>query len=341
MRIIDDGTIKVSYPDYVFCFNPCVFMVESSDGSFDFAEVNVDVSADGVRKSGYWRAHQNKAYIDLRAYFQLLFDENTLTSSDEAAATCKKVSISMQVSNVPFEDDGESEPAEIETVDIDTLVYWGALRPYEQFDPYKTRKVKYWEGYPFTVDITPDKIDVDISKAQLRVGFDIIVPIDAERKMMRLPYDYGNSRIIFLTFVEGGQIFKYDLVFVEYVGCEAKGVYLRWLDRYGRLCYYLFAEGQKRDKVSNYGDVLRDNITDVVRRMGYEREASMQLCAPLADAETIDGLDDIISSPVVDMYVGGVWQAVIVSAGTYTRTDDVLQDFVFEITLQDYDTQRL
>lgn len=338
MRIIDDGTIKVSYPDYVFCFNPCVFMVESSDGSFDFAEVNVDVSADGVRKSGYWRAYQHKAYIDLRAYFQLLFDENTLTS-DEAGATCKKVSIHMVVSHLPFDDD--SEPSEIVTFDFDTLVYWGALRPYEQFDPYKTRKVKCWEGYPFTVDITPDKIDVDISDAQLRIGADVIVPIDAERKMMRLPYDYGNSRPIYLTFIEGGQIYRYDLVFVEYVGCEAKGVYLRWLDRYGRLCYYLFAEGQKRNKVSNYGDVLRDNITDVVRRMGYEREVSMQLCAPLADAETIDGIDDIISSPVVDMYVGGVWQAVIVSAGTYTRTDDVLQDFVFEITLQDYDTQRL
>ena len=338
MRIIDNGTIKVSYPDYVFCFNPCVFMVESPDGSFDFAEVNVDVSSGDVRKSGYWRAYQHKAYIDLRAYFQLLFDENTLTSSDEAAATCKKVSIHMVVSQLPFDDD--SEPSEIERVDIDTLVYWGALRPYEQFDPYKTRKVKCWEGYPFTVDITPDKIDVDISEAQLRVG-ETVVPIDAERKMMRLPYNYVDSRWILLTVHDGGMLYYYNLVFVEYVGCEAKGVYLRWLDRYGRLCYYLFAEGQKRDKVSNYGDVLRDNITDVVRRMGYEREASMQLCAPLADAETIDGIDDIISSPVVDMYDNGVWQAVIVSAGTYTRTDDVLQDFVFEITLQDYDTQRL
>ena len=340
MRIIDNGTVKISYPDYVFCFNPCVFVVESSDGSFDIAEVSVDVSADGVRKGGYWRAYQNKAYIDLRAYFQLLFDENTLTSSDEAAATCRKVSISMQVSNVPFEDDWESGPAEIETFNFDTLVYWGALRPYEQFDPYKTRKVKCWEGYPFTVDITPDKIDVDISEARLNVAY-TDVPIDAERKMMRLPYDYGYSGTIYLSFIDSGTIYLYDLVFVEYIGCEANGVYLRWLDRYGRLCYYLFAEGQKRDKVSNYGDVLRDNITDVVRRMGYEREASMQLCAPLADAETIDGIDDIISSPVVDMYDNGVWQAVIVSAGTYTRTDDVLQDFVIEITLQDYDTQRL
>lgn len=341
MRTIDNGTIKVSYPDYVFCFNPCVFAVESSDGSFDIAEVIVDVISGDVRKSGNWRAYQHKAYIDLRAYFQLLFDENTLTSSDEAAATCKKVSIHMQVSNVPFDDDGESGPSEIVRVDIDTLVYWGALRPYEQFDPYKTRKVKCWEGYPFTVDITPQNNDVDISEARLFVG-DTVVQIDAEGKMMRLPYDYGDSRRIRLTAFDSDQIYTYfTLVFVEYVGCEAKGVYLRWLDRYGRLCYYLFAEGQKRDKVSNYGDVLRDNITDVVRRIGYEREASMQLCAPLADAETIDGIDDIISSPVVDMYDNGVWQPVIVSAGTYTRTDDVLQDFVFEITLQDYDTQRL
>lgn len=331
MRIIDNGTIKVSYPDYVFCFNPCVFMVESSDGSFDFAEVNVDVSADGVRKSGYWRAHQNKAYIDLRAYFQLLFDENTLTSSDEAAATCKKVSIHMVVSHLPFDDD--SEPSEIVTFDFDTLVYWGALRPYEQFDPYKTRKVKAWGGYPLTIDVTPQKNGVTANTMKIEHGDSVeLIPLEDDFRMRRVVA----RDVITNIFVDNTNVVK-----VIHEECTPDGVYLRWLDRYGRLCYYLFAEGQKRDKVSNYGDVLRDNITDVVRRMGYEREASMQLCAPLADTETIDGIDDIISSPVVDMYDNGVWQAVIVSAGTYTRTDDVLQDFVFEITLQDYDTQRL
>lgn len=331
MRIIDNGTIKVSYPDYVFCFNPCVFMVESSDGSFDFAEVNVDVSADGVRKSGYWRAHQNKAYIDLRAYFQLLFDENTLTSSDEAAATCKKVSIHMVVSHLPFDDD--SEPSEIVTFDFDTLVYWGALRPYEQFDPYKTRTIKMWSGYPLTIDVTPQKNGVTADTMIVEHGEAVEeISLDGDFRMRRVVASADVTNI----FVDNTNVVK-----VIHEECTPDGVYLRWLDRYGRLCYYLFAEGQKRDKVSNYGDVLRDNITDVVRRMGYEREASMQLCAPLADAETIDGIDDIISSPVVDMYDNGVWQAVIVSAGTYTRTDDVLQDFVFEITLQDYDTQRL
>lgn len=331
MRIIDNGTIKVSYPDYVFCFNPCVFMVESSDGSFDFAEVNVDVSADGVRKSGYWRAHQNKAYIDLRAYFQLLFDENTLTSSDEAAATCKKVSIHMVVSHLPFDDD--SEPSEIETVDFDTLVYWGALRPYEQFDPYKTRTIKMWSGYPLTIDVTPQKNGVTADTMIVEHGVAVeLISLDGDFRMRRVVASADVTNI----FVDNTNVVK-----VIHEECTPDGVYLRWLDRYGRLCYYLFAEGQKRDKVSNYGDVLRDNITDVVRRMGYEREASMQLCAPLVDAETIDGIDDIISSPVVDMYDNGVWQAVIVSAGTYTRTDDVLQDFVIKITLQDYDTQRL
>lgn len=331
MRIIDNGTIKVSYPDYVFCFNPCVFMVESSDGSFDFAEVNVDVSADGVRKSGYWRAHQNKAYIDLRAYFQLLFDENTLTSSDEAAATCKKVSIHMVVSHLPFDDD--SEPSEIVTFDFDTLVYWGALRPYEQFDPYKTRTIKMWSGYPLTIDVTPQKNGVTANTMKIEHGDSVeLIPLEDDFRMRRVVA----RDVITNIFVDMANVVK-----VIHEECTPDGVYLRWLDRYGRLCYYLFAEGQKRDKVSNYGDVLRDNITDVVRRMGYEREASMQLCAPLADTETIDGIDDIISSPVVDMYDNGVWQAVIVSAGTYTRTDDVLQDFVFKITLQDYDTQRL
>ena len=333
MRIVDNGTIKVSYPDYVFCFNPCVFAVESPDGSFDIAEVDVDVSSGGVRKSGNWRAYKHKAYIDLRAYFQLFFDENTLTSSDEAAATCKKVSIHMQVSNVPFEDDGESGPSEIVHVYTDTLVYWGALRPYEQFDPYKTRKVKMWGGYPLTIDVTPQKNGVTADTMIIEYG-EAVQPISLED-------DFRMRRVVATDKMTNISVDTAKVVKVIHEECTPDGVYLRWLDRYGRLCYYLFAEGQKRDKVSNYGDVLRDNITDVVRRMGYEREASMQLCAPLADAETIDGIDDIISSPVVDMYDNGVWQPVIVSAGTYTRTDDVLQDFVFEITLQDYDTQRL
>jgi hypothetical protein len=62
----------------------------------------------------------------------------------------------------------------------------------------------------------------------------------------------------------------------------------------------------------------------------------------LLDAETYDYIFDIATSPVVDMYTeGGEWVPVGVQAGTYTQTDENLQDFVVNILLPTTPTQRL
>lgn len=340
MRDVHDGLVRVRYPDYIFCFNRCSMLIDSPNNTFTVREAQITVSEGMKQKYGYWKAYNGEINADIRKLLQAFFDEDEFFGATQG--TCKKLHIRFDVSNLPFDED--EEEGDLDTLEFDTLVYWGALRPYEQFDPYKTRKVKCWEGYPFTVDITPDKIDVDISEAQLEIGSDVnvdIVEIDAERKMMRLPYDYGDSRTIFLTGIESGMIWRYDLVWVEYIGCEAKGVYLRWIDRYGRLCYYLFKKGVRKDKTSVYGSVIRDNTTDAIRRMGYGREISVALCAPSADVETMNEIEDIVTSPLVDMYEDGIWKAVTVKAGTFSRSTEVLQDFEFEIEMQDIEAQRL
>lgn len=337
MRDVHDGLVRVRYPDYIFCFNRCSMLIDSPNNTFTVREAQITVSEGMKQKYGYWKAYNGEINADIRKLLQAFFNEDEFF--DATQGTCKKLHIRIDVSNLPFDED--EEEGDLDTLEFDTLVYWGALRPYEVFNPYKERTVKCWEGYPFTVDITPDKIDIDISEAQLRVGGDVSVPIDEERKMMRLPYDYGNSRRIFLTLIEGGTIYRYDLVRVEYIGCEAKGVYLRWIDRYGRLCYYLFKKGVRKDKTSVYGSVIRDNTTDAIRRMGYDREISVALCAPLVDVEMMNEIEDVVTSPLVDMYEDDVWKAVTVKAGTFSRGDAEMQDFVFEIEIQDIEAQRL
>lgn len=337
MRDVHDGLVRVRYPDYIFCFNRCSMLIDSPNNTFTVREAQITVSEGMKQKYGYWKAYNGEINADIRKLLQAFFDEDEFF--DATQGTCKKLHIRIDVSNLPFDED--EEEGDLDTLEFDTLVYWGALRPYEVFNPYKERKVKCWEGYPFTVDITPDKIDVDTSEATLRVGGDARVEIDAERKMMRLPYDYGNSRMIYLTLTESGMIYRYDLVWVEYIGCEAKGVYLRWIDRYGRLCYYLFKKGVRKDKTSVYGSVIRDNTTDAIRRMGYDREISVALCAPSADVETMNEIEDIVTSPLLDMYEDGIWKAVTVKAGTFSRGDAEMQDFVFEVEMQDIEAQRL
>jgi hypothetical protein len=59
----------------------------------------------------------------------------------------------------------------------------------------------------------------------------------------------------------------------------------------------------------------------------------------LCDEETWRYLFDIAISPVVDMYMGKdeddnpMWLSVSAQAGSYARTDDVLQDFAVNIVM--------
>ena len=77
------------------------------------------------------------------------------------------------------------------------------------------------------------------------------------------------------------------------------------------------------------------------------RNDIIPLCAPLVDSGTFDLLQDVTSSPVVELYCGNddddlpVWVGVGVQAATYTKTRDILQDFAFNLILPEIPVQSL
>ena len=68
----------------------------------------------------------------------------------------------------------------------------------------------------------------------------------------------------------------------------------------------------------------------------------------MVDSDTFDMLQDLASSPVVDMYLGGDWMneedqwtSVTIKAGSYTKSRACLQDFVCEMIINNINVQRL
>ena len=135
------------------------------------------------------------------------------------------------------------------------------------------------------------------------------------------------------------------------------GIYLRWVNRHGYYCYWLFKRGDAQLVVSNDGEFIRNNMQDYSYKNGYHggsgrkqrktEENTLPVCAPLVDSDTYDFLFQLALSPVVDMYAGkdcngtDRWKAVNISVGTYSKTRAVLQDFVAEIILPETRVQSL
>lgn len=127
-----------------------------------------------------------------------------------------------------------------------------------------------------------------------------------------------------------------------------EGVYLRWIDRHGFYRYWLFQEGITDSKSEEYGERLVDNFYGsqygyygVGWVQGKNIENSKKVCAPLVSREVFYMLLSIHSSPLVDMYVDGMWTPVNVSSGTINDSGDDLQDFEITIVLPDIISQSL
>ena len=136
-----------------------------------------------------------------------------------------------------------------------------------------------------------------------------------------------------------------------------EGVYLRWVNRHGYYCYWLFVRGDENKQINNDGEFIRNNMQDYSYVNGYHggsgrkqrktEENTLPVCAPLVDSDTYDFLFQLALSPLVDMYAGkdvngdDRWQAVNVAVDTYNKTRAVLQDFTAEIILPETRVQSL
>lgn len=136
---------------------------------------------------------------------------------------------------------------------------------------------------------------------------------------------------------------------------EKEGYYLRWVNHFGFIQYYLFDKGDKTTKTEKIANIPEETKMDgmyfgnSLRGVGMKSSRNLKMCAVNLNEETLTYVQDIVSSPFVDLYIGldkhghEIWLPVRVSDKSYTvkTLHNYLSDFEIEIEMPDNVTQRL
>lgn len=367
MRQTTNNGYSFFYPDEVcFAFLPCIIRASGSNLSW----IEVIIRWGNSERAYNVEAFNGKCITDSRAYVQAFFDGRINAVVDwtlnyDASILSRHISV-----EVNAYDDRDGQLASIE---FNTNVVWGAPRFGETWNGYK--RLTWFTNYPFSFGMYLSK-----ANTKLLIGYE-----GAPNKLMEIPttdmidfnaiilprgarywniYDYDGE------IQQGTFDNTYDLTFSLATGGKQSlllridrddtesGIYLRWIDRHGFIRYWLFASGEETREIASDLSFIRNNLSeysdiygyvgDSGRRQGYERTDSIKLCAPLVDSDTFDMLQDLASSPVVDMYLGGdwtqeedQWTSVTIKAGSYTKSTACLQDFVCEMIINNINVQRL
>ena len=361
MRQTTINGITIKYADDVgFAFLPCIIRASGSG----VASIETTISRETKAHTYSVEAFADSCIMDYREYVQALFDGISFGNLDYSRESQKSnlgatFNISVKVKN--------REGSDLATLSYTTFYVWGAMRAGETWNGRK--KLTWFTHFPFSFGFylnAASQILVGYEGAPnklVKPGINGIVDINASVLPKKARYwniyDY-DGKIELGTFTD-----VFDLTFAMASGGKQsllarierndseKGIYLRWIDRHGFYRYWLFTQGDESRAISSDTSFLRNNLgeyDDTIfgylgangRRQGYGREDTIPLCAPLVDSETFDFLQDLTSSPVVDMYLGSnKWQSVTIKAGTYTKTTAELQDFVCNLVINNTQIQQL
>lgn len=362
MRQTTINGITIKYADAVgFAFLPCIINASGSG----VASIETTISRETKAHTYSVEAFADSCIMDYREYVQALFDGISFGNLDYSRESQKSnlgatFNISVKVKN--------SDGSNIAIFSYTTFYVWGAMRAGETWNGRK--KLTWFTHFPFSFGIYMSEADdllvyadgMITSKLIELAGQGIYEITSKVLKAGAKSYsikDYGGKiqQATFDTTFDFTFYLKTSTMYTELAAIKTdnteKGIYLRWVDRHGFYRYWLFTQGDESRAISSDTSFLRNNLgeyDDTIfgylgangRRQGYGREDTIPLCAPLVDSETFDFLQDLTSSPVVDMYLGGdKWQSVTIKAGTYTKTTAELQDFVCNLVINNTQIQQL
>ena len=362
MRQTTINGITIKYADAVgFAFLPCII---KSSGS-GVASIETTISRETKAHTYSVEAFADSCIMDYREYVQALFDGISFGNLDYSREIQKSnlganFNITVKVKN--------SDGSDLATFSYTTFYVWGAMRAGETWNGRK--KLTWFTHFPFSFGIYMSEADDLLVYADGRITSKLIElagqgiyeitskVLKAGAKSYSIK-DYGGKiqQATFDTTFDFTFYLKTSSMYTELASIKAdnteKGIYLRWVDRHGFYRYWLFTQGDESRAISSDTSFLRNNLgeyDDTIfgylgangRRQGYGREDTIPLCAPLVDSETFDFLQDLATSPVVDMYLGSnKWQSVTIKAGTYTKTTAELQDFVCNLVINNTQIQQL
>lgn len=362
MRNTSGTYVTLYYPDALcFAFNPVTFRaanVYSMTITATAFSRSVTASYEGIGATNF------TIFADVQGLVQALWKDISTAidyASNDPSDTGAVVQFNVSATHVS---------QHTETFNVSSFIVWGALAPdgNDVFNGF--RRVKWFANYPFTMGFYAGGAgSILFSRNESLVHYASIVgqgmftissdeiPDGADYSLV---YDYAGQlqqatfdSTFDLTFYLQTNAPQTLVMRVDIDRCEHKDVvYLRWIDRHGFFCYWLFEKRNVQRVTQAIMDFTRPDLQNYQIGLGYQRGAGrrqafarndvLPVCVPMVDAETYDYIFDIATSPVVDMLTDdGNWVSVGVQAGTYTKTDDNLQDFVVNILLPTIPTQRL
>ena len=364
MRTQTGSLGTISYPDEIcFAFNPMLIKVASN--GCDRIRVVITYGGKSYTEIRYVGT-DNNAFVDIESYAQGFFDRRDWGNLSPTAAQTTGLGITINYTVVMSVGTNTHE-----SHSFSSFVVWGSMTSGEEYNGY--RRVKWFTNFPFSVGLYADASSTialcndgsPTTTKQLsgKGVWNIPLTSSVARKFITIQDNLGTlSATTFddtfdLTFSmissqRGRVVMRIDLD-----KTADEGVYLRWIDRHGFYCYYLFKRGDEQRKVEAGGNFIRQDMMQYDDVYGYssgngrqqwlEREDVQPLCVPLVDRETWELLFGVCCSPVVDIFAGykeGVprWKPVRVQAGTYTRREkDHLQDFICNLIMPKVEYQRL
>lgn len=136
---------------------------------------------------------------------------------------------------------------------------------------------------------------------------------------------------------------------------ETEGYYLRWVNHFGFVQYYLFDKGTHTTKTKRTSLVPEDTLMDGMyfgnsaRTMGVNSERSVKMCAMNLDKNTLTYVQDIVAAPFIDLYIGKdkngneIWMPVRTADNSYTikTLHNYLSDFEITIEMPNHITQTI
>lgn len=351
--------ISIRYADAVgFAFLPCIIIAEGSG----VASIEATISRDNKTYTYTLDAFGERCVMDYREYVQAMFDgldfgKLDYTKETQQGQLAANVRVSVKIKN--------EAGNELASFNYFTCYVWGAVRAGEVWNGHK--RLRWFTHFPFSFGLYSEAATkilvsynaapqryIDIPNEGVTEFFATLLDPSADYSII-YNYDGTIKQATFdnsfdLTFQDGDGK-QSELLRIDFDDTE-EGIYLRWIDRHGFYRYWLFTAGDEERAISSDTSFIRNNLAvyqDTYayagangRRQGYQREDTIALCAPLVDSDTYDLLQDVASSPVVDMYMSdGSWQGVTIKAGSYTKSTAPLQDFVCNLVLNNINIQQL
>lgn len=365
MRTITDQTsgITINYPDSLaFAFNP--FLVEG---------VGIDTMSVAIVIGGQIKyivdvqPFDNHGYADLQEYLQGLFTDisNNIDYTEPMSESTHGMNVTISITATS----GENEFG----TSFTSYIVWGAVKPDGRDDFRRIRHLMWYKNYPFAFSLYCEADTAILfgngaapSSAQeiTEEGIYNFAASNLGDAKYSIIYEYAGQlqqatfdNTFDLTFYLAQNVEQRPLLRIDADDCADEGIYLRWVDHHGYIAHWLFKVGDEQRQIAAIREFSRNAYTNYDTHYGWQRGSGRRqsmsrndivpLCAPLVTKEQFDYLQDVTSSPIVEMYAGkdendnDRWVGVGVQPATYTKNRDELQDFVFNLITPETPIQSL